>query len=250
MNDTQETIVHPSLSFDFGGRLAVVTGAAQGLGQAMAAALAAHGAMVHGFDSAPADEGSAPSGFTMHQADVTDAAGIDTLVRDLPGAPSLLINNAGIARDRTLIKMTDKEWADVLSVNLTGAFNMVRAVAPGMVEAGYGRIVNITSINGLRGKFGQTNYAASKAGLIGLTKSAARELGTKGVTVNAVAPGMVMTEMAAELPQEIRDRALAEAVTGKLAGPGDIATAVLFLLSEAAAMITGQVLQVDGGQYL
>jgi 3-oxoacyl-[acyl-carrier protein] reductase len=138
----------------------------------------------------------------------------------------------------------------VLTVNLTGAFNMIRALAPHMAAQGYGRIVNITSINGLRGKFGQANYAAAKAGLIGLTKTAAREFGKKGVTVNAVAPGMVMTDMARALPAEIIAQAEREAALATLARPEDISDAVLFLLSDAARAITGEVLRVDAGQYI
>jgi acetoacetyl-CoA reductase/3-oxoacyl-[acyl-carrier protein] reductase len=146
--------------------------------------------------------------------------------------------------------MSDADWASVLNVNLTGAFNMMRAVAPAMTAAGFGRIVNITSINGLRGKFGQANYAAAKAGLIGLTKTAAREFGKKGVTVNAVAPGMVMTDMAKVLPAEVLKRAVDEAALNELAHPEDISSAVLFLLSNAARAITGEVLRVDAGQYI
>jgi acetoacetyl-CoA reductase/3-oxoacyl-[acyl-carrier protein] reductase len=162
----------------------------------------------------------------------------------------LLVNNAGITRDRSLAKMTDAEWSSVIGVNLTGAFNMIRAVVPAMAARGFGRVVNVTSINGLRGKFGQANYAAAKAGLIGLTKTAAREFGKRGVTVNAVAPGMVMTDMARALPQEVLDRAGGEAVLTRLAEPRDISDAVLFLLSDAARAITGEVLKVDAGQYI
>jgi acetoacetyl-CoA reductase/3-oxoacyl-[acyl-carrier protein] reductase len=162
----------------------------------------------------------------------------------------LLVNNAGITRDRSLLNMSDAEWSSVIDVNLTGAFNMMRAVVPGMAAQGFGRVVNITSINGLRGKFGQANYAAAKAGLIGLTKTAAREFGRKGVTVNAVAPGMVMTDMARKLPREVLDRAGAEAVLPALADTHDISDAVLFLLSDAARAITGEVLRVDAGQYI
>ena len=146
--------------------------------------------------------------------------------------------------------MSDADWSAVLNVNLTGAFNMIRAVAPLMVAQGFGRIVNITSINGMRGKFGQANYAAAKAGLIGLTKTAAREFGKKGVTVNAVAPGMVMTDMARALPEEILARAVAEAALPELCDAQDISNAVLFLLSDAARVITGEVLRVDAGQYI
>ena len=146
--------------------------------------------------------------------------------------------------------MSDEEWQSVLDVNLSGAFYLIREVSAAMREAGYGRIVNLTSINGLRGKFGQANYTAAKAGLIGLTKTAAREFGPKGITVNAVAPGLVMTDMARSLPEEIRQKALDENLLKQLAEPDDIADAVLFLLSDAARMITGEVIRVDAGQYL
>ena len=230
------------------GRPALVTGGARGLGRAMAETLLAAGAEVQVIDSAaPADP---LPGIGWHVADIRDAVAVAECVAALPRAPLLLVNNAGITRDRTIAKMTDAEWGDVLDVNLTGAFNLIRSCAPGMAEAGYGRIVNITSINGLRGKFGQANYSAAKAGLIGLTKTAARELGRKGITVNAVAPGMVLTDMARTLPETILEQAVSESALGALAEPDDIANAVLFLLSSAARCITGQVLQVDSGQYL
>ena len=146
--------------------------------------------------------------------------------------------------------MSDEEWRSVIDVNLTGGFNCIRAVAPAMRSVGYGRIVNISSINALRGKFGQANYSASKAGLIALTKTAARELGPKGITVNAVAPGMVLTEMTMALGESVRARAQQEAVLPTLPDSSDVASAVLFLLSDYARSITGQVLQVDAGQYL
>lgn len=232
--------------YDFRGHCAIVTGAARGIGRAIADSLAAAGASVHGFDAGiPADFPYGPAA-----VDITDAAAVRTAVAGLPAQPTLLVNNAGITRDRTLAKMSDEEWATVINVNLTGAFQMIRAVAPLMAATGFGRIVNITSINGMRGKFGQGNYAASKAGLIGLTKSAAKEFGRKGITVNAVAPGMVMTRMARVLPEEITDRALGEAALAVLAETEDIAHAVLFLLSDAARAITGEVLRVDAGQYI
>lgn len=234
--------------WDFTGRCVLVTGGSRGIGAAIAQALAWAGARVHVFDrAAPA---AAPSGIAFHEVDIADAASVTRGYGALPVPPLLLVNNAGITRDRTLSKMTDEEWRTVLDVNLTGAFHMIRVAAPGMTAAGYGRIVNLSSINGLRGKFGQGNYAASKAGLIGLTKSAARELGPKGITVNAVAPGMVLTEMALATPEEVRTRAQAETALGRLAEPSDIANAVLFLLSDHARMITGEVLRVDAGQYL
>ncbi len=233
---------------NFGGRAAVVTGGMRGIGRAIADTLAAGGAEVHVFDL---DAGTgADTAHAAHAVDVADADAVASAVQALPRPPLLLVNNAGITRDRSIAKMTDSEWHDVISVNLTGAFNMLRAVTPGMTAAGYGRVVNITSINGLRGKFGQANYSAAKAGLIGLTKTASRELGPKGVTVNAVAPGMVLTEMTQALPAAFRDQAVAETVLGRLAEPADIANAVAFLMSDTARMITGQVLQVDSGQYI
>ncbi len=231
------------------GRVALVTGGASGIGLAITLALIDQGARVHVFDVSPLEEGLGPR-CHFHPVNIGDSTEVEDAVRQLPDSVTLLVNNAGITRDRSTIKMSDEEWASVISVNLTGPFNMVRALAPGMVRNGYGRIVNIASINGLRGKFGQANYSASKAGLIGLTKTWAREFGPKGVTVNAIAPGMVMTPMALTLPAEIRDKAQAESVLPSLATPQDIANATLFLLSDAARMITGGVLRVDAGQYI
>jgi acetoacetyl-CoA reductase/3-oxoacyl-[acyl-carrier protein] reductase len=234
---------------NFEGRVAVVTGGARGIGLAIARALIDHGARVHVFDVAQGGDGDGAP-YTFHKVDISDSASVAAAVAQLPEPASLLVNNAGITRDRTMVNMSDEEWQSVLSVNLTGAFHVTRALAPAMRNAGYGRIVNITSINGIRGKFGQANYSASKAGLIGLTKTLARELGPKGITVNAVAPGMVMTAMARALPGEILAKARAEGVLSELAAPEDVANAVLFLLSDAARMITGEVIRVDAGQYL
>ena len=228
------------MALQLDGKLALVTGAARGLGRAMADALAAAGAGVHVIDVAPDEEGGCGA-HVFHRADITDMGEVSAALEAIGAAPDILVNNAGITRDRTLMKMSAQEWRQVLDVNLTGAFNLIHAVAPGMVARGGGAIVNITSINGIRGKIGQGNYAASKAGLIGLTRSAARELGRKGITVNAVAPGMVMTEMARALPAEILKRALEETALGRLAEPSDIANAVVFLVSPAARAITGQV---------
>lgn len=231
---------------DLAGRVAVVTGGGRGLGQAICAGLLRAGVRVHCFDLQPPEEGLV----SFHQVDVSNGDQVRAAVATLGGDAPLLVNCAGITRDKSLLKMSDDEWDSVLAVNLKGAFNLIRAMAPAMREAGFGRIVNITSINALRGKFGQANYAASKAGLIGLTKTAARELGPKGITVNAIAPGMVLTPMALKLPAQIREAALAETVLGRLTEPDDIANAVLFLLSNAARSVTGQVLRVDAGQYL
>ena len=235
--------------FRFAGHRAIVTGASRGIGRAIADALAAAGAEVHAFDVArPDDHARLPHRF--HDVDIADSASVQDAVAALPAPATLLVNNAGIARDRTMQNMSDAEWSSVIGVNLTGVFNTMRAVVPAMAGRGFGRVVNITSINGLRGKFGQANYAAAKAGLIGLTKTAAREFGRKGVTVNAVAPGMVMTDMARTLPGEVLERAVAEGVLGRLAEPRDVSDAVLFLLSDAARAITGEVLRVDAGQYI
>ncbi len=236
--------------FSFEGQVAIVTGAARGIGRAIADALLESGAEVHGLDweNDQALIDAAP--FAIHRVDISDADAVDAVIAALPNPPTLLVNNAGITRDKSIKKMSTDEWSQVINVNLTGAFNVLKASAPLMAEGGYGRIVNITSINGMRGKFGQANYSAAKAGMIGLTKTAAREFGRKGVTVNAIAPGMVMTEMAKQLPEEILEKARSEGVVPNLATPEDIAYGVLFLLSEGAGLITGEVIRVDGGQYI
>lgn len=234
--------------WDFHDRKALVTGGARGIGRCIADQLTAAGADVFVFDLDEDQDCRAPGEF--HAVDIGDPAAVRQAVAKLPAGITLLVNNAGITRDRSIARMSDEEWQAVIDINLSGAFYLTRALAPGMRDAGGGRIVNITSINGIRGKFGQANYCAAKAGMIGLTKTAAREFGGKGITVNAVAPGMVMTEMARQLPPEILQKALAETVLKHLAEPGDIADAVLFLLSDKARCITGEVLQVDAGQYI
>lgn len=237
------------MKLDLSGRRAIITGGARGIGRTIAQKLSDAGAQVFAIDVSLPDDTDA-SEISFHTADISDPVAVEAAIGEIGGPISVLVNNAGITRDRTLMKMSQEEWQSVINVNLTGAFNMIHAAAPLMVGAEGASIINITSINGIRGKVGQGNYAASKAGLIGLSKSAARELGRKGITVNAVAPGMVMTEMARALPVEILDRALAETALNKLAEPEDIAAAVIFLASDAARMITGQVLQVDAGQLI
>ncbi len=235
------------MKWEFPGRVAVVTGGMRGIGRTIADGLLAGGAEVHVFDR---ETGELPKGMTAHAVDVSNSESVNAAFAAIGKPVHLLVNNAGITRDRTLLKMSDEEWASVITVNLTSAFNTIRAAGPGMVQAGVGRIVNMISINGLRGKMGQGNYAASKAGMVGLTKTAAKELGGKGVTCNAVAPGMVLTEMTLKLDQQFRDRALAEAALAILPDTDDIANAVLFLLSDAARCITGEVIKVDSGQYI
>jgi 3-oxoacyl-[acyl-carrier protein] reductase len=234
--------------YGFKGQTAVVTGGARGIGRAIAEALARAGAEVHAFDWDISGVEGAP--FTAHKVDVADHDSVSQAVAKIGKPVTLLVNNAGITRDKSLLKMKPDDWQRVINVNLTGAFNLISCVAPGMTEAGGGRIVNIASINGIRGKFGQANYAAAKAGLIGLSKTAARELGPKGVTVNVVAPGMVLTEMTLALDAQFREKALAEAMLKTLPDPNDIANAVMFFLSDAARHVTGEVLKVDSGQYI
>jgi len=243
------------------GRVALVTGAGRGLGAAIAKALASRGCdlcLLDLADDAPvrglADQIRALGRRALIvTGDVRDGTAASRAVQravDELGGLHVLVCNAGITRDAVVWKMTDQAWDDVLAVNLTGCFTMVRAAVPVLRTAGWGRIVAVASINGLRGKFGQANYAASKAGLIGFTKAIAREVGAFGVTANVVAPGMVMTEMARELPERFLAEALEEAVLGRLAEPEDVAQAVAFLCSDEARGITGEVLRVDCGQYI
>ncbi len=234
--------------WNFSQQKVLVTGGSNGIGLAISKMLFDAGAEVHVFDLEETKAATFPVKF--HKVDITDSEQVQSGIDALPTDLSLLVNNAGITRDRTLARMSDEEWQSVININLNGAFYLIRALAPRMREMGHGRIVNITSINGIRGKFGQANYAAAKAGIIGLTKTAARELGSKGITVNAVAPGMVMTQMVKKLPDEYIQKALDETVLKVLAAPEDIANAVLFLLSDAAQMITGEVIKVDCGQYI
>lgn len=241
------------LHYDFDGDVAVVTGAASGIGLEILNALARSGARVHGFDvERPETVESGPGGEPVfHRVDLRDDGEIRAAVEavlEAEGRIDLLVNNAGITRDGVLWKMEDADWEDVLAVNLSGAWRVLRAIAPHMRDRERGRVVQIASVNGLRGKFGQSNYAASKAGLIGMTRAAARELGPRGITVNAVAPGMIDTPMAAAIPAEVVQRAVDESALGRLGRPADVAGAVLFLLSDEAAHVTGVVLRVDGGQ--
>lgn len=239
-------------AFDFTGQVAWVTGASRGIGLAVARAFHGRGAKVVGLDLDVSPELRAFAAQAV-ELDVSSTSGVSAACAALAKqglAPDALVNNAGVTRDSVVWKMSEESWDLVLDVNLKGAFNLTREALPLMREKQQGAIVCVSSINGLRGKFGQSNYAASKAGLIGFAKSVAREAGKFGVRVNVVAPGMVETEMAHKVPPEIRQKALDETLLGKLAAPEDIANAVLFLSSGLGKHITGQVLQVDGGQYL
>jgi len=243
------------------GQVALVTGAGRGIGAAIALGLAQSGCDVALVDIDPS--GGMPDVATAIreagrralslEADVTSMAGADaciaTTVRDL-GRVDILVCNAGITRDAMSWKMTEEAWDEVLAVNLKGAFTFCRAVAPVFRQQRRGRIVTIASINGMRGKVGQANYAASKAGVIGLTKSLARELGPSGITVNCVAPGFIRSSMTDALPTAIVDAAVAETALGHLGEPEDVARTVAFLCSDGARHITGEVIKVDGGQYL
>lgn len=240
------------------GRTAWITGASRGIGLAMARLFTEAGARVVGIDLTLSDElmALAPPSRPLDVSHFLAVESACTELSDQGLTPDILVNNAGITRDGVLWKLSEADWDAVIDVNLKGAFHMMRHAVPLMrrrareTSQGGGSIVNIASINGFRGKFGQSNYCASKAGLIGLTKAAARELGRDKIRVNAVAPGMVETEMARQLPQELRQKALDESLLGQLAEPEDIAQAALYLASAAAKHVTGQVLVVDGGQWL
>jgi len=236
---------------DLSGSVAWVTGGAAGIGRAIVEALAAAGSRVVSLDVADGGGGGDGDRILPRALDVRDARAVEAAAAALAAEglePDILVNDAGITRDGVVWKLTDEDWGAVLDVNLSGAFRMTRAVAPAMRRRGSGAIVNIASINGLRGKFGQANYAASKGGLVAFTRAVARELAREHVRVNAVAPGFIETRMTRELPEKVLDRARAEAILGRLGRPEDIAHAVLFLASPLAAHITGQVLVVDGGQ--
>ncbi len=243
------------------GKKAIVTGGSLGIGAAIARELARQGADVainyrrHDTEAKQvvADvEALGRKGLAI-QADVAsfaDAQRMVSAVVEAFGGLHILVNNAGINRDAVIWKMTEVQWDEVVATNLKGYFNYIRAAVPILREQQAGKIVNITSINGLRGKFGQTNYSAAKAGIIGLTKALARELGKSNVNVNAVAPGLIETDMMRDAPQNVIDAALAEIVLGRMGKPEEVATVVAFLCSEAARHITGHVIQVDGGQYI
>ena len=233
---------------DLSGKVAVVTGAAGGIGRAVVEQLAAAGAEIAAVDL---KAGDLATGHSI-ACDVADATAVEALVAEVGerwGRLDLLVHCAGVTDDRVLWKLDDEAWRRVLAVNLDSAFYLLKH-GTGLLRDGGGSVVLVSSINGERGKFGQANYAASKAGVVGLMRTAARELGRFGVRVNAVAPGFIRTPMTGGLPGEIVERAREETVLGRLGEPEDVAGAILFLCSPLARHVTGQVLRVDGGQLI
>ncbi|MFD2110900.1 3-oxoacyl-ACP reductase FabG [Thiorhodococcus fuscus] len=242
------------------GEIALVTGASRGIGRAIAMALAEQGATVVG--TATTESGAAGIGQALTEAghqgmglvlNVSDQASVDAALAQMTetfGAPSILVNNAGITRDNLLMRMKDDEWDAVIDTNLTSLYRLSKACLRAMTKARKGRIINIASVVGAMGNAGQTNYAAAKAGMMGFTKSLAREVGSRGVTVNCVAPGFIDTDMTRSLPDAHRETLLSAIPLARLGQPEEIASAVAFLASPGGAYITGETLHVNGGMHM
>lgn len=242
-------------------RIALVTGAARGIGRAIALELAGPGMLIYINDVALGEDADLTrkqveargAQARVTEFNVADTAqvqeALDRLIQE-SGRLDILVNNAGITRDNLIVRMKEAEWDQVLAVNLKGAYNCIRAATKPMLKQRYGRIINISSVVGVMGNPGQANYVASKAGLIGLTKAVARELGSRNITVNAVAPGFIQTEMTEALPQKTREEMLAQIPLRRFGTPEEVAHAVAFLASDAAAYLTGQVIHVNGGMIM
>ena len=245
-------------SQDLSGKIALVTGASRGIGAAIADTLAQAGATVIG--TATSDSGAAAIGERLAQwngqgraLNAVEADGIENLIADIEkefGKLDILVNNAGITRDNLLMRMKEEEWDEIMQVNLKSVFRASKAVLRGMMKQRSGRIINITSVVGAMGNAGQANYAAAKAGLMGFAKSMAREVGSRGITVNCIAPGFIDTDMTRALPEEARKTFEAQTALGRFGDAQDIADAVLFLASDQAKYITGQTLHVNGGMLM
>lgn len=246
------------MSKELEGEIALVTGASRGIGKAIAEQLAAMGATVIG--TATSDTGADNISAYLNNAggkgmclNVTDADSIANVIKAITeefGAVSILVNNAGITKDTLLMMMKEEQWNDVINTNLTSIYRLSKAVVRTMMKARKGRIINIASVVGLTGNPGQTNYSASKAGMLGFTKSLAREIGSRNITVNCVAPGFIDTDMTKELAEEQRNKLIDQIPLSRLGDPADIAAAVSFLASPAAAYITGETINVNGGMYM
>jgi 3-oxoacyl-[acyl-carrier protein] reductase len=242
------------------GQVALVTGATRGIGRSIALALGAAGAAVVGTGTTEAGAAAISEAFAAANVrgrgvalDVTDDAAVDRVLSEVEkefGAIAILVNNAGITRDNLLLRMKDEEWDAVIDADLKSVFRLSRAVLRGMMRARAGRIINITSVVGASGNAGQVNYSAAKAGIAGMTRSLAREIGSRGITVNCVAPGFIDTAMTQALPEAARTALLGQIPLGRLGRPEDIAAAVVFLASPGAAYVTGATIHVNGGMYM
>jgi 3-oxoacyl-[acyl-carrier protein] reductase len=239
------------------GEVALVTGASRGIGASIAAALAAAGATVIG--TATSEGGAAAISETLGSQgrglvlNIGDDESVQVAIKDIQdneGSPTIVVNNAGITRDNLLMRMKADEWDEVISTNLSGVYRVSKACLRGMMKARKGRIINIASVIGIMGNAGQANYAAAKAGIIGFSKSLAREIGSRNITVNVVAPGIIDTDMTRVLPEEQRDSMLAQVPLGRLGEGDDIANAVVFLASAAGTYVTGETLHVNGGMLM
>ena len=231
------------------GKLALVTGASRGIGAAIAAELAKQGAKVVG--TATTEEGAKKiNGRVLNVRDAAQCDALIQLIQKELGDVAIFVNNAGITRDNLSMRMKDAEWDEVMETNLRAVFRLSRAVMRGMMKARWGRIINITSVVGAAGNAGQANYAAAKAGVVGMTKALARELGSRNITVNCVAPGFIDTDMTRALPEESRTALLAQIPLGRLGSADEVAAAVAYLASPAAGYVTGSVLHVNGGMYM